>query len=159
MTTQTLPFLVKIAANWRFGSKSVAAPRFLPPPKRAFLHAPPQGGLPPRRHNFFPRPFTDESSAAHDIGSDQLQEHRFQVRSLGWKEAFFIFRMVRRSPPKCWGTRCCRSSRSRQPRTPCHLSKPRPVHAQFANKSMISIMKPACGRWCFTPSSRRKCAT
>lgn len=157
MTTQTLPFLVKIAANLRFGSKSVAAPRFLPSSKCAFLHAPPQGGLPPRRHNFFLAP----------LPANRLRLMILAVMTAGTpfsgkeprvERSVFIFRMVRRSPPKCWGTRCCRSSRSRQPRTPCRLSKPRPAHAQFANKSMISIMKPACGRWCFIPSSRRKCA-
>ncbi|MEX7634711.1 hypothetical protein, partial [Serratia marcescens] len=64
--------------NLRFGSKSVAAPRFLPPAKRAFLHAPPQGALPPRRHNFSPRPFTGGSSAAHDIDSDDSSNTVFR---------------------------------------------------------------------------------
>uniref|UniRef100_UPI0023809EC8 hypothetical protein n=1 Tax=Serratia marcescens TaxID=615 RepID=UPI0023809EC8 len=43
---------ISIAANARFFSRAAA------------------DALPPRRHNFFPRPFTRGSSAAHDIGSD-----------------------------------------------------------------------------------------
>jgi hypothetical protein len=78
MTAQTLPFLVKITANLRFGSKNLVAPQFLPPAKRAFLHAPAQSALPSRRHNFFPPPFTDGSSAAHDIDSDDSRNTVFR---------------------------------------------------------------------------------
>ncbi|MNG71638.1 hypothetical protein D3C79_300490 [compost metagenome] len=81
----------------------------------------------------------------------------FQVRSLGWKEAFFIFRMARRSPPKYWATRFCLSSRSRPPPLRCPSLKPKRGPVESANRLTIFIAIPACARWCFIPSFRRKC--